>query len=120
MLFSGITINPVLFIVGRFLTGLSVGGEFTAIFTAVDEFMPPSYRGRVNIGIDGTWHFGGIVASLLTMVVGDTESWRLMFLLGWVGIISLLMMRKNVPESPRWLLLKCKEEEANLTILAIE
>jgi hypothetical protein len=59
--------------------------------------MPPSYRGRVNIGIDGTWHLGATLASVLTMLIGETEHWRLMFLVGWVGIISLMLMRKNVP-----------------------
>jgi len=32
--------------------------------------MPPKYRGRVNIGIDGTWHLGGTLASVLTSIVG--------------------------------------------------
>ena len=74
--------------------------------------MPPSYRGRVNIGIDGTWHLGGTMASLLTLIV-DESHWRLMFLLGWVGILALGMMRKNVPESPRWLLLKGYNRQAS-------
>lgn len=68
--------------------------------------MPPKYRGRVNIGIDGTWHLGGALASILTSIVGDTSEWRLMFLIGLFGIFSLFLMRKNVPESPRWLLAK--------------
>ena len=85
----------------RSLAGLSVGGEFTAIFTAVDYFLPPKYRGRVNIGIDGTWHLGGTTASLLTMAVGETDSRRNMFLVGVVGILSLLLMRRG---EPRWLI----------------
>lgn len=67
--------------------------------------MPPNYRGRVNIGIDGTWHLGGTMASLLTLII-DESNWRIMFLVGWAGIAALIMMRRNVPESPRWLLLK--------------
>lgn len=98
----------------------SVGGEFTAIFTAVDEFLPPLYRGRVNIGIDGTWHLGGALASFLTMLVGETDHWRLMFLLGWVGIISLFLMRRNVPESPRWLMLNNRPRTATAIVNAIE
>lgn len=70
VLLSGMQTGSLLFVFSRFLTGLSVGGEFTAIFTAVDEFLPPSYRGRVNIGIDGTWHLGGTLASILTLLVG--------------------------------------------------
>jgi MFS family permease len=106
VILSGVKTNSFLFVFSRFLTGLSVGGEFTAIFTAVDEFLPPKYRGRVNIGIDGTWHLGGALASILTTIVGETSNWRYMFLFGLFGIISLLFMRRSVPESPRWLLLK--------------
>lgn len=74
--------------------------------------MPPIYRGRINIGIDGTWHLGGTAASLLTMAIGETPNWRYMFLFGVVGILSLVLMRKGVPESPRWLLSKNKPIEA--------
>jgi MFS family permease len=119
-LLSGIRTNSFLFVLARFLTGLSVGGEFTAIFTAVDEFLPPRYRGRVNIGIDGTWHLGGTMASLLTMAVGETENWRSMFLLGIFGILSLILMRRGVPESPRWLIAKNKHDQAQRIIEQIE
>ena len=37
---------------------MGVGGEYTAIFAAIDELVPPKYRGRIDIIIDGTWHFG--------------------------------------------------------------
>jgi hypothetical protein len=54
------------------------------------------------------------------MLVGESEHWRLMFLLGWVGITSLFLMRQNVPESPRWLLLNQRPKTATAIILAIE
>lgn len=71
--------------------------------------MPPNFRGRVNIGIDGTWHLGGTMASILTLLVHESH-WRAMFFLGWIGITALIIMRRNVPESPRWLLLKGRKE----------
>jgi MFS family permease len=74
----------------------------------------------VNIGIDGTWHLGGALASLLTMMVGEVEHWRLMFLIGWAGVASLFVMRRDVPESPRWLLLNNRQGEAKEIVLAIE
>lgn len=74
----------------------------------------------MNIGIDGTWHLGGTMASLLTMGVGETENWRLMFLVGLVGIFSLVLMRRSVPESPRWLLTKNRTAEARQIIERIE
>lgn len=86
----------------------------------MDEFLPPRYRGRVNIGIDGTWHLGGTIASLLTMAVGEISSWRSMFLVGVLGVLSLLLMRRGVPESPRWLLTKQKHVQAEQVIEQIE
>ena len=56
---------------GRLLTGISVGGEFTAVFTAIDEFLPPSVRGRADIIIDSSWHLGGALVSILNMVFGQ-------------------------------------------------
>lgn len=53
------------------MTGVSVGGEFTAIFTAVDQFLPPKVRGRTNIIIDGTWHLGGCIAAIINLSIGE-------------------------------------------------
>jgi MFS family permease len=53
----------------RFFTGIGVGGEYTAIFAAVDELIPPNVRGRVDIILDGTWHLGSIIASLSTILI---------------------------------------------------
>lgn len=94
----------------------SVGGEYTAIFSAVDEFLPPTYRGRVNIGIDGTWHLGGSAAAVLTLIIGETPYWRELFLVGLIGIVSLFLLRRNVPESPRWLISKQRHREAHKII----
>lgn len=64
----------------RFFTGIGVGGEYTAIFAAVDELIPSKVRGRVDIVLDGTWAFGGILASLLSLIIYSTydgnQLWR--------------------------------------------
>lgn len=54
------------------------------------------------------------------MLVGNTEHWRIMFLFGWIGIFALIIMRRNMPESPRWLILKKRQEEAIKIIDNIE
>ena len=105
-----------LFVLGRLLTGCSVGGEFTAIFSAVDEFLPPQVRGRVDIAIDGTWHFGGALAAIINIIVGDTEYWRSLFAVGFIGVVALAYFRSSLPESPRWLILNNNHDKA-LTII---
>lgn len=57
---------------------------------------------------------------MLTMIVGKTAKWRLMFLFGVFGIFSLVLMRRGVPESPRWLLLKNRVSESRTIIEQIE
>ena len=109
-----------LFFAGRFLAGICVGGEFTAIFTAIDEFLPPKVRGRVDIGIDGTWHLGGVLAALLNLSFGDFEQWRLLFGVGLIGILALICLRRSIPESPRWLIMRGRKEDATKIVEDIE
>ncbi len=61
--------NYYLFSLCRFMTGVSVGGEYTAIFAAIDEMIPCAYRGRTDLMIDGSWHLGTMMASLLSLLV---------------------------------------------------
>jgi MFS family permease len=53
---AAVSPNYAIFVVCRFFTGVGVGGEYTAIFTAVDELVPSYVRGRVDIILDGTWY----------------------------------------------------------------
>jgi MFS family permease len=98
-----------LVIISRFVAGISIGGEYTAIFAAVDEFVPASYRGRVDIIIDGSWHIGGITASLLSLVMNTQDRWKWMFGLGLIGLLPLVILRRYIPESPRWLMTKHRD-----------
>lgn len=112
-----ISTNYYEFIFFRVITGFAVGGEYTAIFAAVDEFIPPKNRGYADVVIDGTWHLGSCLASLGSLLVysywdDPAYSWRVLFLIGAVGAICVIFLRKNIPESPRWLLLKRKFRSA--------
>ena len=110
----------------RFLTGLGIGGEYAAINSAIDELIPSHYRGRVDLIINGSFWLGAIGGSLLSIVMLNTDflakdvGWRLTFALGVVLGLVMLLVRRNVPESPRWLVIHGHEREAERLVAAVE
>jgi MFS family permease len=108
----------------RFIAGMGIGGEYAAINSAIDELIPARYRGRVDIAINGTYWGGALLATVFTLAVVNnlpsSYSWRLAFLLGPVLGFVILFVRKNLPESPRWLLMRGRVEEAEAAVKQIE
>jgi MFS family permease len=108
----------------RFIAGMGIGGEYAAINSAIDELIPAKYRGRVDIGVNGTYWGGALLASILTVGVVNHlsahDSWRVAFLIGPVLGFVILFVRKNLPESPRWLLMHGRVEEAEAAVKQIE
>jgi MFS family permease len=108
----------------RFVTGLGIGGEYAAINSAIDELIPPRVRGRVNLAINGSFWIGaalGAGASLLLLdALGPVLGWRAGFLMGALLALAIALVRRHVPESPRWLLTHGHAEEARRIVEAIE
>jgi MFS family permease len=123
---TAFSMNPTWYFACRFVTGAGIGGEYAAINSAIDELIPARYRGRVDIAINGSFWVGATVGSLLTIplldptMVNQSYGWRLAFALGAILALGVLFVRRNVPESPRWLFIHGREEEGEEIVQDIE
>jgi MFS family permease len=110
----------------RFVTGLGIGGEYAAINSAIDELIPARVRGRVNLAINGSFWIGAALGAVLSLVLLDARvlgpvwGWRAGFALGAVLAVAILLVRRDVPESPRWLIAHGRADEAERVVAQIE
>jgi MFS family permease len=121
---AGLSVNMEMLWVFRFIAGMGIGGEYTAINSAIDELIPSRYRGRVDIAVNGTYWAGaalGAAASIITFAVfPDNWAWRIGFFIGPVLGLIIIYLRRSIPESPRWLLTHGRADEADRTVDEIE
>jgi len=123
---TAFSMNPMWFFVCRFFTGAGVGGEYAAINSAIDELIPARVRGRVDLIINGSFWLGTALGAALSVFLLNENyfdkdlGWRIAFGLGAILGIGILFVRKNVPESPRWLFIHGKEKGAERIVRDIE
>src|SRR5258705_5317943 len=110
----------------RFLTGAGIGGEYTAINSTIQELVPARYRGWTDLVINGSFWIGaaiGAVAAIVLLypaVAGTDLGWRLAYLTGACLGLIVFVMRMWIPESPRWLMIHGRPEQAHAIVDDIE
>src|SRR2546423_11431985 len=102
----------------RFLTGAGIGGEYTAINSTIQELVPARYRGWTDLVINGSFWIGAAIGAVAAIVLLDPKvlapdlGWRLAYFIGAALGLIVFVMRMWIPESPRWLMIHGRPEEA--------
>jgi putative MFS transporter len=107
-------------IVCRFIQGLGLGAEIVVGYSTLTEFVPPKSRGRWLSFMAFIVVAGFPVTAILGYLIIPTFGWRPMFVIAGVGSLIVWYLRKNLPESPRWLESKGRDGEAEALMQSIE
>jgi MFS family permease len=123
---TGFAFSVWWFILFRAITGAGIGGEYSAINSAIDELIPARVRGAVDLIINGSYWIGTAVGACLSVVLLDPSifaknvGWRVSFFLAAIFGVAILLVRRNVPESPRWMVIHGYDKEAEELVADIE
>jgi MFS family permease len=123
---TGLSWDAGSFIVFRFLTGAGIGGEYTAINSTIQELIPARLRGWTDLLINGSFWVGaamgagGSIVLLNPKFIDPALGWRLAFLIGTAIGLVILIMRRWIPESPRWLMTHGFVKEAEAVVRGIQ
>ncbi|MDQ1632388.1 MAG: hypothetical protein QOC80_2360, partial [Frankiaceae bacterium] len=123
---TAFSFNFPFFVLTRFVAGLGIGGEYAAINSAIDELIPAPYRGRADLAVNGTYWLGAMIGAAANLaflnenLFGADFGWRLGLLIGPIIGILIWPVRRNIPESPRWLLTHGHPDEAERIVSDIE
>ncbi|HEY2107392.1 MAG TPA: MFS transporter [Candidatus Binataceae bacterium] len=110
----------------RFITGTGIGGEYSAVNSAIDELIPARLRGKVDLIVNGSYWLGAGAGAASTAILLNPHilspnlGWRVGFGAGAVIGIVILYLRRFIPESPRWLMTHGQREDTEKTVSDVE
>jgi MFS family permease len=108
----------------RVIAGMGIGGEYSAINSAIDEMIPARFRGRVDLAVNGTYWAGAFLGTIVTLFLLNHLSpnlgWRIAYVVGPVLALVILFVRRHLPESPRWQIMHGRQQAAEQSIAEIE
>jgi MFS family permease len=110
----------------RFVTGSGIGGEYSAVNSAIDELIPARLRGKVDLIVNGSYWLGAGAGAASTAILLNPHllpvnlGWRVGFGAGAVIGVVILYLRRFIPESPRWLMTHGQLAEAERIVGDVE
>ena len=123
---AGLSPSMGIFLVCRFVSGMGIGGEYSAVNSAIDELIPGKQRGRVDLAINGTYWAGAAIGAFASSLLLDPSrfgvnvGWRIAFFIGPVLGLGIIFLRRHIPESPRWMLTHGRAADAEKIVATIE
>ena len=122
----GLSWNFWSFALFRLLTGAGIGGEYAAVNATIQELIPARRRGFTDLVVNGSFWIGAALGAGGAVVVLDPAimppeiGWRAAFIIGGMLGFIVLLLRRFLPESPRWLMTHGHPEEAERVVRSIE
>jgi MFS transporter, putative metabolite:H+ symporter len=117
---SALAFNVASLMLLRFVAGLGLGGELPVASTLLAEFAPAKRRGFMVVLLESFWAYGSVLAALIGFLVIPTFGWQAAFLIGALPAFYVFILRREMPESPRFLVAKGRVEEAETIVREVE
>lgn len=112
--------NFISLVIFRFFVGVGLGGETPVVTSLLGEFIPASKRGKLQGLLNTFWAVGWLASAVISYFIIPTAGWRWAFVAGALPAFYIFVVRRHLPESPRWLISKGRNEEAEKIVESIE